>query len=154
MQVFYGGRITDDFDQLLMNTYADRYFNQPGLAVGYELFRDSKADFSYVVPDSTEIEVFRNAIESFPSQDSPEAFGLHTNADLTFRTLQVSQSGSHPAATSISVCLVASRATRAAIPTRLQRTALQKGRPVFLLSTYLPLNPDTHRPVVTHRCAR
>ena len=87
--IMYGGRITDDFDQLLMNTYADRYFNQAAMAVGYELFKDVKAGFSYVVPDSTEIEPFRAAIELFPSQDSPEIFGLHSNADLTFRTIQV-----------------------------------------------------------------
>lgn len=29
----YGGRITDDFDQLLMDTYAERYFHQGALAV-------------------------------------------------------------------------------------------------------------------------
>ena len=27
-QIQYGGRITDDFDQLLMNTYADKFFQQ------------------------------------------------------------------------------------------------------------------------------
>jgi dynein heavy chain len=37
----YGGRITDDFDQLLMDTYAERYFHQGVLQVragagGYE----------------------------------------------------------------------------------------------------------------------
>lgn len=29
----YGGRITDDFDQLLMDTYAEKYFNPPQLLV-------------------------------------------------------------------------------------------------------------------------
>ncbi len=29
------------------------------------------------------------AVEDLPNQESPELFGLHPNADLTFRTLQV-----------------------------------------------------------------
>ena len=29
------------------------------------------------------------AVEELPAQESPELFGLHANADLTFRTLQV-----------------------------------------------------------------
>lgn len=30
----YGGRITDDFDQLLMDTFAEKYFHQGVLQVG------------------------------------------------------------------------------------------------------------------------
>lgn len=33
--------------------------------------------------------VLMQAIEELPGQESPEIFGLHPNADLTFRTLQV-----------------------------------------------------------------
>ena len=79
----YGGRITDDFDQLLMFTYTEKYFHQGCLATGYELFP------GYKVPDNAEVQVFRDEIEKLPGQDSPELFGLHPNADLTFRTLQV-----------------------------------------------------------------
>ncbi len=31
-QIQYGGRITDDLDQKLMNTYAERFFNQVSLS--------------------------------------------------------------------------------------------------------------------------
>jgi len=89
--IMYGGRITDDLDQITMDTYADRYFTQDRLATHNELFRDDKAGFVYVVPDGTEVEVFRDEVEKFPTQDSPEVFGLHSNADLTFRTLQVAE---------------------------------------------------------------
>jgi len=41
------------------------------------------------VPDGAEVEAFRAAIEALPVQESPEIYGLHPNADLTFRTLQV-----------------------------------------------------------------
>jgi dynein heavy chain len=40
------------------------------------------------VPDGAEVEVFREAIEGLPATESPELFGLHSNADLTFRNLQ------------------------------------------------------------------
>ena len=82
-QIQYGGRITDPFDELLMDTYAGQYFNKGSLEKGLELFK------GYVVPDETDIAKFRAAIEDLPSQESPEIFGLHPNADLTFRTLAV-----------------------------------------------------------------
>ena len=43
---------------------------------------------AYEVPDGNEVEVFRSAIEALPDQDNPELFGLHSNADLSFRRLQ------------------------------------------------------------------
>jgi len=82
-EIQYGGRITDDFDMLLMNTYAEKYFKPLHLEKGIELFP------GYQVPDNTDVSVFRTAIESLPPQESPEIFGLHSNADLTYRTLQV-----------------------------------------------------------------
>lgn len=81
----YGGRITDDFDQLLMDTYAEKYFNSSVLTRNYQLYP------GYCVPDTTEIQVFRSEIEKLPATESPEIFGLHPNADLTYRTLNVSQ---------------------------------------------------------------
>ncbi|KAJ9508838.1 hypothetical protein QJQ45_028152, partial [Haematococcus lacustris] len=87
----YGGRITDDFDQLLMDTFAEKYFHPGVLAVGYELYRDERSGFQYRVPDSNDIDVFRQSIELLPGTESPEVFGLHPNADVTFRTLQVQE---------------------------------------------------------------
>lgn len=44
---------------------------------------------AYTVPEGAEVEAFRAAIEALPAEDNPELFGLHSNADLTFRRLQV-----------------------------------------------------------------
>ena len=85
----YGGRITDGFDKLLMDTFAEKYFTGPSLKVGYVLYVDERSGFEYSVPDTTEIDDFRKYIEQLPGQESPEVFGLHPNADLTFRALQV-----------------------------------------------------------------
>ena len=72
----YGGRITDDFDQLLMGTYSERCFHQGILEQNVELFQ------GYDVPDTDKIEDFRKAIEDLPArQDNPELFGLHSNAE-------------------------------------------------------------------------
>jgi hypothetical protein len=54
-----------------------------------ELYKDNRSGFSYRIPDSADIDTFRTAIEGLPGQESPEVYGLHPNADLTFRTLQV-----------------------------------------------------------------
>lgn len=43
----YGGRITDDFDELLMDTFAEKYFHQGVLTLGYELYKDDRSSFSY-----------------------------------------------------------------------------------------------------------
>jgi len=45
--------------------------------------------FKYSIPTDTEHVKYRKYIESFPETDSPEIFGLHPNADLTFRVKEV-----------------------------------------------------------------
>lgn len=69
-------------------TYAERFYAPEALTKGAELFRDERRGAVYAVPDGTEVEAFRAAVEELPAQDSPELFGLHSNADLTFRRLQ------------------------------------------------------------------
>ena len=58
-EIQYGGRITDDFDQLLMDTYAEKYFHQEVTRPGFELYKDERAGISYKIPDSGEVEGFR-----------------------------------------------------------------------------------------------
>lgn len=70
-------------------TDAPIYIVQEVLHHGYELYRDERSGARYAVPDGVEVEAFREAIETLPPAESPELFGLHPNADLTFRTLQV-----------------------------------------------------------------
>lgn len=61
------------------------------LQKGYCLFTDPHSNTPYTVPNAPDVELFRRAIEGLPAQDHPGLFGMHTNADLAFRSLQVRQ---------------------------------------------------------------
>ena len=88
-EIQYGGRITDDFDAILMDTYAEKYFAGNDVLNNNYLLYTGGPGKEYTVPGGSEIAQFRNYISTLPSTESPEIFGLHPNADLTFRTLQV-----------------------------------------------------------------
>jgi len=48
-------------------------------------------NFQYSVPDFTELAKYKAFCGQFPEIDSPEIFGLHPNADLTFRVKEVNE---------------------------------------------------------------
>lgn len=65
-EVQYGGRVTDDFDKRLLNTYARVWFTDA-------LFQESfKFYTGYQIPRCSQIADFRAAIEELPLTDTPE----------------------------------------------------------------------------------
>jgi dynein heavy chain len=96
-QVQYGGRITDEMDRGLFDTFGALYlreniFNPEAALVDFTVdtgVRDAKGPIKdrvrYIIPNSTEIQRYREYVDSLPDIDSPEVFGLHPNADITFR---------------------------------------------------------------------
>ncbi|KAF4046053.1 Dynein heavy chain C-terminal domain [Phytophthora infestans] len=101
-EVHYGGRITDELDRRLFRAYCDAWFNPTLLGSSFSFNPEVKLStggasssgqlFNYCLPDSStaEIEEYQRYIAGFPSVDSPEVFGLHPNADLTYRVKEVS----------------------------------------------------------------
>jgi len=79
-QAQYGGRITDDFDRVLFNTYGDAW-------LGPKMF-DPAFEFApgYKVLKFGDIGKYRQAVEDLKDDDHPMVFGMHANADLTKRT--------------------------------------------------------------------
>lgn len=47
------------------------------------------SSFFHVVDSSEQLGTFKDFIKTFPEIDTPEIFGLHPNADLTFRVKEV-----------------------------------------------------------------
>ncbi|PFH32513.1 putative dynein gamma chain, flagellar outer arm [Besnoitia besnoiti] len=86
-EVQYGGRITDDLDRELFNTYTSKWFNDDLFKHNFSFNGNtaSQHDFAYRIPDCLEISAFRDYINTLPAVDQPSVFGLHVNADLTFR---------------------------------------------------------------------
>ena len=71
-EVQYGGRVTDDFDKRLLNTFARVWFSQ-------EMFKDTfKFYQGYNIPRCTQIADFRSHIDEMPLSDSPEVRGYKT----------------------------------------------------------------------------
>eukprot|EP00931_Biecheleriopsis_adriatica_P081370 TRINITY_DN5469_c0_g1_i3.p1 TRINITY_DN5469_c0_g1~~TRINITY_DN5469_c0_g1_i3.p1 ORF type:complete len:4660 (-),score=1275.41 TRINITY_DN5469_c0_g1_i3:88-14067(-) len=89
-EVQYGGRITDDLDREQFVTYAAKWLCDDIYKPSFT-FNNYHWDFNYQIPDGLEMAVYREYIDEIPSFDSPLIFGLHPNADITYRLKEASE---------------------------------------------------------------
>lgn len=83
----YGGRVTDDLDRRVLRSYINTLYNEEALTVPqYKVSSMS----NYYIPESTELQVFRDYVSGLPVLDRPEVFGQHPNADIAS---QIKESG-------------------------------------------------------------
>lgn len=78
-EINYGGRVTDDKDSRLIITILRTYINEGILEDGYKFSTSG----IYYSPVSGEREEYIDYIKTLPLNPSPEAFGLHENAEIT-----------------------------------------------------------------------
>jgi len=85
-EAMYGGRVVDSFDRRVLNTYLDEYmgdflfdeFNR------FEFYPTE--DEFYVVPVTGSLDIYHNQVENQPRVNTPEVFGLHSNAEIGYFT--------------------------------------------------------------------
>lgn len=84
-EVHWGGRVTDDRDKRLLITYCNVWFGDHMFGDAFEFYK------GYKVIVKGKIEEYRAAIEEMPLVDTPEVFGLHPNADISYQTAMASE---------------------------------------------------------------
>jgi dynein heavy chain len=77
----YGGRVTDDIDRLLLLAILKQYYTPDILEDGYRLSKSGM----YYAPNLKTVYDYRRFIDTLPSLDAPEVFGMHENANLAFK---------------------------------------------------------------------
>ncbi|CAG9329916.1 unnamed protein product [Blepharisma stoltei] len=77
----YGGRVTDDWDRRTLKCLLSDYYRDDML---YDHHRFSESPIYYAPPNSNDIEQYIYFVEEFPYEESPQVFGLHENAKITY----------------------------------------------------------------------
>ena len=84
--VVYGGRVTDKQDVRLTRAILSTYLNPKSIDdPSYSYCPQLDERFKYRPPPEGEKDSYSTIIQTFPLIDSPQIFGLHQNADITFQ---------------------------------------------------------------------
>uniref|UniRef100_A0A8C8CZV8 AAA+ ATPase domain-containing protein n=1 Tax=Oncorhynchus tshawytscha TaxID=74940 RepID=A0A8C8CZV8_ONCTS len=80
-EVQYGGRVTDDYDKRLLNCFSRV------MSFSFSIFEPTFCFYTgYKVPVCKTVEQYMEYIATLPALDTPQVFGLHPNADITYQT--------------------------------------------------------------------
>merc|ERR1711933_328185 len=74
----------------LFSTYTLKWFCEDVFKPAFK-FNNYAGEFDYSIPMGFDIQNFKDFIDTVPPVDSPNIFGLHTNADLTYRLKEANE---------------------------------------------------------------
>eukprot|EP00753_Platysulcus_tardus_P001934 PLAT11596.26.p1 GENE.PLAT11596.26~~PLAT11596.26.p1 ORF type:complete len:1497 (+),score=952.09 PLAT11596.26:361-4491(+) len=86
-EINYGGRVTDEWDRRCLLSILNRFYTPDVLRDGYAVCGDAR----YTVPAAGAFEEHTAFIDSLPSDDRPELFGMHDNASISYQRQEVAR---------------------------------------------------------------
>ncbi|TMS21226.1 Cytoplasmic dynein 1 heavy chain 1 [Larimichthys crocea] len=84
----YGGRIDNEFDQRLLNTFLDRIFTKGSFDSEFKLALKVDGHKDIKMPDGIRREEFMHWVEMLPDTQTPSWLGLPSNAEKVLLTTQ------------------------------------------------------------------
>ena len=72
-EVNYGGRVTDDWDRRVLNTYINDLFCDAAIST-QQTFKLSSLP-TYYIPEGGNLQAYKDYVNTLPVTDNPEAFG-------------------------------------------------------------------------------
>lgn len=75
-EVQYGGRVTDDYDKRLLNTFAKAWFTEMLFVESFVFYK------GYPLLIFKQVSDYLKAIDAMSPIDPPQVYGLHPNADI------------------------------------------------------------------------
>ena len=85
-EAMYGGRVSDSFDRRILTTYLDEYMGDFLFDTfqSFHFYMGRGVDYS--IPKRGDHSRYVAAIDTLPIVQTPEVFGLHPNADISYYT--------------------------------------------------------------------
>lgn len=76
-EVQYGGRVTDDYDKRLLNTFTKLWFFDTIFTEEFQFYK------GYSVLTYKTVQEYLKVIDDMNTVDPPQVYGLHANANIT-----------------------------------------------------------------------
>ena len=80
-EINYGGRVTDDWDRRCLNSILSIFVTTDVLKEDYKF----SASGTYYAPADSNLQTYKDYIDSLPMADPPEIFGMHDNSNISLQ---------------------------------------------------------------------
>lgn len=85
-EAMYGGRVTDNYDRRVLNTYLTEYLGDFIFDSNQKFYFSRAQSGDYAIPEELDPEKIMEVIDEIPIITSPSVFGLHSNAEIQYYT--------------------------------------------------------------------